>query len=137
MKKYLVILVGWIVLFAVLLLVQVQAASESPTLPHKSGEEWKLNLTFSPAYDFMAETVEQFCIDQKYVGRILTEEYHRQLYQYKRKTMRNRLEALERTINWCRYWRDCQPRLHLTPEVVASMVKGEYFFRSIRRKHIG
>lgn len=105
---------------------------ESPTLPHKPGEIWKLNISYPIADDFIKDTCTRFDIDKKSVVRILSEEYERQLYQSNIKTKKVRIEALERTIGWCVYWRDTCPRVILTPKLIASDLKAECFFRAIQ-----
>ena len=106
----------------------------SPTLSKEHGERWKLNPAYPPVYDFIIETCNNFYIDDISVVVVLSEEYEKQLYQYEEKTKKNRVEALERTLGWCRYWRDLIDRKLLTPEWIAKRSKAECFFRSLERR---
>ena len=112
------------ILFSFLfVMLTATVAFSSQTLP---------TLVYPPAHEFVIRTCIDFDIDNISVRKALAEEYERQLSQYKNKSKKHCIEALDLALDWCRYWRDSSPRRLLTPGWITRASKAECFFRALQ-----
>lgn len=84
---------------------------------------------------FVVETYTDFNIDEKSIRLVLAREFYWRLHLQGKNTKQNRLDAMNLTLNWCRYWRDMTERIIvISPELLSRQREAECFFRSLERR---
>lgn len=95
----------------------------------------KLSIKYPIINQFIADTHENFNIDDKSVRLIMSREFYWRLRMSGKNTKKNRFDAIVLTLGWCKHWRDDAERITvITPELLARQREAECFFRSLERR---
>ena len=106
-----------------------------PTMPHRRGMPYLINLEHPLVKEFVDDTVSRFRIDRVSINSVISLEFSIQLAMERRTSKQARYAALERTIGWCRFWRDTSPRIkHVSPEMLGELSNAQILFRMIKPK---